>query len=251
MRKTLLVCLWLGVLYFQKVAIGQSLAESRHYVIIGAFTSEANAERLTAKAITQSLDANYARNEARGVFYVYVLGTDDRKVAYAYGSKVRRDYEYKDAWVFSGALELIGDEVPEPQEEEEPVLESDPRPAVVEEVEEPEIEEADPEPEPDVEEKPAKDPNLQSFYFKLVGQESGEEVSGQVYLQKNKEDSQYDSYDGNQVVDLLKPGRNNDTYFVTINAPGYDPVETELKYDSPPATDEYGNGLIEVSLERS
>ncbi|MEM8569040.1 MAG: hypothetical protein AAGF85_21450 [Bacteroidota bacterium] len=43
--------------------------------------------------------------------------------------------------------------------------------------------------------------------------------------------------DGNQVVDLLKPGRNNNTYFVTINAPGYDPVETELNYDRPPATD--------------
>ncbi|MEM8566913.1 MAG: OmpA family protein [Bacteroidota bacterium] len=249
MKKTLLVCLWLGVMIAPNGLFGQSLAESRHYVIIGAFTIEANAERLTAKAITQSLDANYARNQARGVFYVYVLGTDDRKAAYSYVSQVKRDYEYKDAWVFSGVLDVIGDEVPEPVVEEESVAEPDPEPVVVEEVQEPEIVELDPEPE--VEEEPAKDPNLKSFYFKLVSQESGEEVQGQVYLQKNKEDSQYDSYQGNQVVDLLRPGRNSNTYFVTINAPGYDPVETELNYASPPALDENGNGLIQVPLERS
>ncbi|MEM8569035.1 MAG: hypothetical protein AAGF85_21425 [Bacteroidota bacterium] len=51
LKKTLLVCLWLGVLTFQNTVIAQSLAESRHHVIIGAFTSETNAECLTAKAI--------------------------------------------------------------------------------------------------------------------------------------------------------------------------------------------------------
>ncbi len=251
MKRTLFVCLWLGFFIIANSAFGQSLTASRHYVIIGAFTSETNAERLTAKAITQSLDANYARNEARGVYYVYVLGTDDRKAAYAYGAQVRRDSEYKDAWVFSGTLDVIDDEVTEPvvAEEPEPTPEPDPEPTVVEEVNEPEVIEE--EPEPVVEEKPAKDPNLKSFYFQLVSQETGQEVKGQVYLQKDEKDNNYESYEGNEVVDLYKPGRNNSTYYLTVNAPGYDPIQTEINYNSPPETDADGNALIKVPLEMS
>lgn len=260
MKKTLLVCLWLGVILASNFALGQSLSDTRHYVIVGAFTSQSNAERLTAKAISENLDANFARNEARGVYYVYVLGTDDRKAAYAYGALVRRDSEYKDAWVFSGVLEVMDDEVPEPlaeekaevavEEEPEPVIETDPEPTVIEEVSESEIA-VEEEPEPVVEEKPVKDPNLKSFYFQLVSQETGEEVKGQVYLQKDKEDNKFDSYEGNEVVDLYKPGRNNSTYYLTVNAPGYDPVETEINYDTQPETDADGNALIKVPLERS
>lgn len=246
MKKTLLICLWLGALISSSQA--QSLTDSRHYVIIGAFNSEANAERLTTKAISQSLDANYARNESRGVYYVYVLGTDDRKAAYAYGTVIRRDSEYKDAWVFSGVLEVKGDEVVQPvvSEEPEPVTEEIPEDEPMEQ-----MAEKDPEPVEDEEPEPTRDPNLKSFYFKLISQETNQEVKGQVYLQKNLEDNNYESYAGNQVVDLYKPGRNSSTYYLTVNAPGYDPVQTEVNYDNPPEVDGDGNAVISVPLERS
>ncbi|MEM8569039.1 MAG: hypothetical protein AAGF85_21445 [Bacteroidota bacterium] len=84
-----------------------------------------------------------------GFFIVLLLflGTDDRKAVYAYRSKIRLDYKYKDVWVFSGVLDVIGDEVSEPVVEEEPVIEPDPEPVIVEEVKEPEIVEPDSEPE--------------------------------------------------------------------------------------------------------
>ncbi|MEM9857107.1 MAG: OmpA family protein [Bacteroidota bacterium] len=251
MKQTLFVCLWLGVTFFSNVLFGQSLSDLRHYVIIGAFTSENNAERLTAKAISQSLDANYARNELRGVYYVYVLGTDDRRAAYNYVAQIRQGSEYKDAWVFSGVLDVMDDEAIYTTPVKQKIERKDePEPETIETIEEDGSESVELETE-DFEIEPVKDPNLKSFYFQLVNQETGEEVKGQVYLQKDRDDNNFEAYEGNEAIDLYKPGRDKNTYFVTVNAPGYDLVETEVKYNDALQIDQNGNTLVKIPLERS
>ena len=126
----------------------------------------------------------------------------------------------------------------------------EPEPETIETIEEDGSESVELETE-DFEIEPVKDPNLKSFYFQLVNQETGEEVKGQVYLQKDRDDNNFEAYEGNEAIDLYKPGRDKNTYFVTVNAPGYDPVETEVNYNDPPETDQNGNTLVKISLERS
>ncbi len=252
MNKTLVFCLWWIFFTGYLVGHGQSVSDGRHYVIIGAFSSEANAVRFAEQAVSGDFNAAYAFNAARGVYYVYVMATADRRAAYAYGAEVRRDTEYKDAWVFSGALDI-----PQLEAEEEPVI-TEPEPVVVQEepeiIEEPEevvVEENVQEEEQVEETLPVANPDLKPFYFKLVNSTTGEEVSGQVYLLENKNANQFRSYGGNTAVQLSSPANADQTWFVRVNAPGYYPIETEISYNNTIEQDEAGNTLVKLDLARS
>ena len=243
---------------------GQGDEGTRHYVVIGAFSSLENAERFGGQVSSEDLEVNYARNEVRGVYYVYVLDTENRKAAYSYGARLRKSAGYKDAWVFSGSLdplelsakENIGPPEPAGVTQEEAIIEEETTAEPVEEIVEEEMvtvveEVAVAEEEQPVEEKPTFDPNKKPFYFSLVSSSTGEEVSGQVYLFENKDANQYQTYSGNEVIALGKPANANQTYFLRVNAPGYNPIAKEINYKNTVGTDEKGNALVKVDLKRS
>jgi len=74
------------------------------FVIIGAFVFQKNAKIFTAYARKKKLDAHYALNPNRGLYYVYSFYSPEKEKAIEEVYKVRENYKITDAWVYSGAL---------------------------------------------------------------------------------------------------------------------------------------------------
>jgi outer membrane protein OmpA-like peptidoglycan-associated protein len=75
-----------------------------NYVVIGAFSSQGNAEKFTAAAITNNYAAKFAVNPVRNLFYVYILQTNNWQQASGEALRLRAQSGYTDAWVFIGVL---------------------------------------------------------------------------------------------------------------------------------------------------
>ncbi|MGE0587378.1 MAG: OmpA family protein [Cyclobacteriaceae bacterium] len=221
----------------------------QHYVVIGAFSKIDNAIRWTDQANNANFSAQYAINEGRGLYYVYILRTDDKRAAFKFMMKIRVETKYKDAWVFSGRLGKNEDTAVEQQ----PVVEETP---VEQPVEEPVVEETPVEEEPEeqpveepVEEKPAGKP----FMFKLVS--ANEEVLGEVHILESPTASQYQAFNGNEVVYLTAPRNSERAFIVSVQAPGYRPVDLTVSWDDPAVLSSgigpQSENIIPVELVRS
>lgn len=82
-----------------------ALDEFQNYVVIGAFKYHPNALRFTNHAHNDlRLNAHFELNTERNLYYVYVLSTNDRVQAINEALRLRAESEFKDTWVFSGAL---------------------------------------------------------------------------------------------------------------------------------------------------
>ncbi len=222
--------------------------EIEHYVVIGAFAKHDNAIRWTDQANKNNFSAQYAINQARKLYYVYILRTGDKKQAFSFMLKIRLETKYKDAWVYSGTLGQQVTEEPKPVVEE-PVVEEKP---VEQPVVEPVIEEV-PEEKPVVEEPVVEKPKGKAFLFKLVS--SKEEVLGEVHIQESPNATQYQAFNGNEVFYLPAPRNSERAFIAGIQAPGYRPVELTVDYDNPSllssGTGPKGEVIIPVELVRS
>jgi outer membrane protein OmpA-like peptidoglycan-associated protein len=237
------------------VAKAQSSTEE-HYVVIGAFANHNNAIRWTDNANSKNFSAQYAMNQARKLYYVYILRTEDKRKAFSFMMKIRVETDYKDAWVFSGRLGVEAEQ--EVVTEKPPVVEETPE---VLPQEEPIIEEAEPkdEPvdEPIVEETPeepvVEKPKGKPFLFKLVSDE--EEVLGEIHVLESPRATQYQAYNGNEVVYLTAPRNSEGAFIAAVQAPGFRPVEITVDYNDPSI---YSSGfgpqneiIIPIELVRS
>lgn len=74
--------------------------KDKYFVVIGAFNVHKNAQRFT-KFAQQFMDAEYAINESRGLYYVFTLETGNKEEAVARVYEVREDKNFWDAWVYS------------------------------------------------------------------------------------------------------------------------------------------------------
>ncbi|MEQ8301784.1 MAG: OmpA family protein [Cyclobacteriaceae bacterium] len=223
MKKALL-SLFLGCFLLGYSNVFAQDEEISHYVVIGAFAKHDNAIRWTDQANKANFNAQYAINVARNLYYVYILDSPDKRKAFSLMLKIRVESPYKDAWVFSGKLGQEPKEEPvvvpepeaDPEPEPEPIIEEDP----------------EPEPEPVVEE-PVEEPVPEGkpFYFKLVSEE--EEVLGEIHITETARSSQYQAFNGNEVVYLQKPRNTANAFIVSVQAPGYRPVELTVDYEDP------------------
>lgn len=85
--------------------LGQpATAVSSNYVVIGAFAIPKNAVEFVQNAKKGDLNAEYAINSNRKLFYVYVLSTADKTAAIQTAKKLRVESPYFDTWVYSGFL---------------------------------------------------------------------------------------------------------------------------------------------------
>lgn len=250
MKKFVILSSLLCVFSATNIAQAQVQSTEEHYVVIGAFSVHNNAIRWTDKANKNNFSAQYAMNQARKLYYVYILKTESRRQAFAFMMKIRVETEYKDAWVFSGKLGVEAEE--EVMKEEPPVVKEAP----VEQPEEPKIEEV-PEEKPVVEEAPkepvVEKPKGKPFMFRLVS--SGEEVLGEVHVLESPRATQYQSFNGNEVVYLTPPGNSEGAFIASVQAPGYRPVEITVDYKDPSL---YSSGfgpqnetIIPIELVRS
>ncbi|WP_160143879.1 OmpA family protein [Chryseolinea soli] len=76
-----------------------------YYVVIGAFSVEANAHRLIEQAAAQwHYTAQYAFNYKRQLFYVYVLKTLVREEAYGMAVELQSRQDLRKTWVYHGTF---------------------------------------------------------------------------------------------------------------------------------------------------
>jgi len=220
---TLIILICLIAPFFEAKA--QATADLEHYVVIGVFAKHDNAIRWTDKANKDGFTAEYAINKSRNLYYVYILRTPDKRAAFRFMLKIRVETEHKEAWVFSGKLGVQKEPEVEVVEEKPPVEEAVETVVFEEVVEEQEpVEEVKPEP---VEEKPKGKP----FLFKLTS--GGEDVLGEVHVLESPTASQYQAFNGNEVVYLTTPRNSEKAFIVSVQAPGYRPVELTVDYEDP------------------
>jgi outer membrane protein OmpA-like peptidoglycan-associated protein len=80
-------------------------AQHLHYVVIGSFAQETNAEKFAGYARSLNLFAQYDLCADAKLFYVYVLKTADQPQAAERSRALRQETEFKEAWVYNGELE--------------------------------------------------------------------------------------------------------------------------------------------------
>ena len=90
--------------FVTNICLAQSQVQYPHYVIIGAFSIQQNAEKFTAQAIKQNFKAEYKMNPNRNLFYVYVLSTTEYRKALLEARRLRRESKYTEAWIYNGPL---------------------------------------------------------------------------------------------------------------------------------------------------
>ena len=238
----------MACLAFGTAASAQT-SEKEHFVTIGVFAIQDNAIRFTTKANQSGFNAQYAINEPRKLYYVYLLQTNDRRKAYSFMIKVRAESEFKDAWLFMGHL---GKDEPAPA----PVVVP---PVVVEEKTPPVEVKKDsvvvPEPVVVVPEKPKRKVKGKLFTFRFLNADNGNEIRGEIHFSESKKATQYQAYKADSVIDLVPPKNSAGVYYLTTVAPGYKTQETPFNYKDPlpvsSGTGGEGELIIPLSLERA
>ena len=215
------------------LSFAQTVEVPTYYVTIGVFAKLDNALHYTEKANKSNFSAQYAINQPRKLYYVYLLETTDRKKAFAFMIKMRAETEYKDAWLFIGKLGEEQVEVVQPIEEKPveivPVVKDTvaTQTVVVEDV--PVVEEP-------VEKPVVVKPAGKAFFFKLVNAETGNEAIGEVHVQESVKANQYQAFKGNEIVYIKAPINKNGTYTVMTIVPGYQQMKITLPYNEPGGT---------------
>ena len=86
------VCTWL--MFIPGVVPAQNSDIYPNYVVIGAFASENNAINFTKDATEHSYQAKFEINPNRNLFYVYIMTTDNRILAFQEALKLRKETKY-------------------------------------------------------------------------------------------------------------------------------------------------------------
>src|SRR5690606_253729 len=137
------------------------LQQSSNYVVIGAFAVHDNALRFAEYARRNQYEANYELNTSRNLYYVYVMITDDHQAALDEAMRLRRETEFKDAWVYGGDLgeRAPGDDINPVTEQPIDVTTDTASPAMPE---------SEPEPEPVVVEEATPDTDVETSGKRFV-----------------------------------------------------------------------------------
>lgn len=193
-----------------------------YYVVIGAFSIQKNAIRFTKAAPKNKLNAKYAMNHNRNLYYVYVLSTDDRTKAIdeALTLRARPDSLYSDAWVYRGSFEksqtgeiVIGKDI-NPAAEQKPVSESTAQNQSGKTNTEKE------------ETKP--------FIFKITRlDDSTQVIKGDVLVVDVDLARKIGTYEGNQTVNVPKPKGKSGQITMTCTVFGYRRIQHDLNYLNP------------------
>ncbi|MEJ0034402.1 MAG: OmpA family protein [Bacteroidota bacterium] len=266
--KPLLIVLLMVILSASTLfAQNQDAPGPERYVIVGVFRVMDNAVRFTDKANKMNFHAGYVQNPRNKLYYVYIFQSIESKKAFAFMMKVRLETEFKEAWVFRGSLgqpivetpvtEVTPTEQPpvkeqpkeEPKQEvvtEQPKEEPKEEPVVTQPVTETPKEPVVEQPKTDsvaattMEPKPVGKP----FFFKLVSNETGEPLVGEIHVfEPNSTSQSYQAFPSNQVVYLPSPKDPSQVYAITTLAAGYQEMDRAINYTDPAASSaEVGQG---------
>ncbi|UII23287.1 OmpA family protein [Fulvivirga ligni] len=228
----------------------------KSYVVIGAFSYHKNALKFVSFAQRKSLHAFYEKNLDRGLYYVYVYSSDDKQKAIDEASRVRDEYGFYDAWVYTGnfgkasgyvaAVDTVSGVVESPsmQEEYEDMQEAP------EEIEEEQMEEVSEEPEMVseveekgqnlVQEKAAEDiseMDSEEGYFNLylnaINTKNYQEVKGKVKVIDPERVKELDEVKTHKLVKLKDPHNGTEKVQLITNIFGFKEVQHTIDLDDP------------------
>src|ERR1041385_1153625 len=190
----------------------------------------------------------------------------ESREAFAFMMKVRLETEYKEAWVYRGSLGQPIQETPvvetQPNQTQQQQTQEQPKEEPKEPVvtEQPKQDSVATQPvtetpkEPIVTEQPKKDsaaattmepkPVGKPFFFKLVSNETGEPLVGEIHVfEPNSTSQNYQSFPSNQVVYLPAPKDPSQVYAITTLSAGYQEMDRAINYADPAASSaEVGTG---------
>jgi len=82
----------------------QTTSEKEYFVVIGEFSKLNDAVKLTDEANRKGFNAQYALHTKKKEYYVYLLQTSEQKKAKSFLDQIRKETEYKKAWLYKGKL---------------------------------------------------------------------------------------------------------------------------------------------------
>jgi outer membrane protein OmpA-like peptidoglycan-associated protein len=225
--------------------------QENYYVVVGAFSIEANAQKLVEKANGLSKPAFYAFNDSRKLFYVYVRATQNREDAMSTFGSIKEEGLFE-AWVYHGNLSgelhlserteavVVSAPVNPPRTEiisspkqDEPVI----TPVVFSQPEEKPQESMTP-PLAEVEEKnpktvaTASTPAGKPFVFKLLSA-NGSPISGQVQLLESEKANQFRGFKGNEKVYVVPPNNRGGKWYIVCSVVGFQTYKKSFTYGNP------------------
>lgn len=245
-------------------ANGQLNANNSNYVVIGAFSIPKNAIEFTEEARKHNLTAEYSINPLRNLFYVYVLHTGDRQIAFDEAKKLREKTPYFDTWVYTGLLgenqergndvnPVTGEKIAKIQAQDQPSVASNTEatPVVassqtaVSESNLAKTEQKDTEKAPEINTPATKateieevEPGSKRMLFKLFTYVGGREVQGDVDiidLDKAKP-KKVASYRGNEAVNVRSANKSGNVAF-DCEVFGYRKISTKANFNDLAATE--------------
>lgn len=82
----------------------QTTSEKDYFVVIGQFPKLEDAVKLTDEANLKGFSAQYALHHKKKEYYVYLLQTSAQKKAKSFLNQIRKETEYRKAWLYKGKL---------------------------------------------------------------------------------------------------------------------------------------------------
>lgn len=219
-----------------------------YYVIAGGFRYEPNASRFATYVQEQNYPATYGFNKTQGLYYVYVLKTDDKQFALQIAYRLRSEGIFKKAWIYNGKLEetainsgnavsadesIVHDEALQDNslaESAEPRRDQQPREANT--PNDTEVTGSTPEAAEQVQDTTSvagtARPKGKAFLFKLTNAKTGAEVAGHVKILKTERDTAYQKYPANKVTYIPEP--ESGKLVVVCNVVGYKFSKRTISY---------------------
>jgi outer membrane protein OmpA-like peptidoglycan-associated protein len=259
-----------------------------HYLIVGAFAVESNAQKFTGYVRSKHYDGNYESYVAKNLFYVYVLKTANHDEAINLAKHLQAESEFKDCWVFKGTLgnesevnQLLSELVPVPKKDSATTLQTPIdstttlatiptidsaalQPQIVsitdsistitkETVVETDPKSIFPTDSANIMEEPPMKVRGKLFRF-AIQLPDGKPLHGEVHHVDYGHGRDLATYKGNQYIDVLNPMKNNPMSIV-CGIFGYKEVVHEIDYTDPASLDfvtkdDKGAWIIPFQLER-
>ncbi|MGK7390068.1 MAG: OmpA family protein [Candidatus Cyclobacteriaceae bacterium M2_1C_046] len=249
--KILLLCL-LCVMLFNNSA--SSAEKVKTYVVIGAFKFEENAREWVEFASRHDLDAEFEMNYNRGLYYVYVLSTDNWQNAVDKLHEVWGLNDFKDSWIYTGDF---GSQYPEEEpviaEEKEGVRELEEPRRQEEQINEPEAIKIDRQAEitplskeelreevilkeearlaePDDEDLTLGD---YTIFFNLFNAANNQDVSGEVQIIDTERAKLIQSVKGGEYTSVVDPNNGSGKLTLIVETFGYRKLQHQINYNEP------------------
>jgi len=227
----------LPLLFFHFSAIAQVESDKTYFVVVGSFKIQNNAIRLTADANHNGFSAQYAICQSLGLYFVYVLETNDHIKAQELSFKMKEESYLKDAWVYTGKL----------GSENNSMTASEIRAAHVNKTQ---IKlNNGPTPEKKSE---ALYSSTKKIYFRVISRFDDKEIIGTLLLKEPGEKSCFQSVKSGEIVFVNKPKGKKKSYDIIALMPGYKQSSIVFFYDSPPIeTGPDNEDIITLTMEKA